>query len=71
MLVPAAEAVHVGGASSRSSAVRLRHFYRGQKRFLRKHGGPGAWPVARAALLVGSVLRGRVQAAGVALDPRL
>jgi GT2 family glycosyltransferase len=71
VLVPDARAVHVGGASSRGSTTRLRHFYRGQKNFLRKHGGPGAWPVARVALLVGSAARGRWRVARLALDPRL
>jgi GT2 family glycosyltransferase/glycosyltransferase involved in cell wall biosynthesis len=71
VLAPEARAVHVGGASSRNSTTRLRHFYRGQKNFLRKHGGPGAWPVARVALLVGSTLRARWRVARLALDPRL
>jgi N-acetylglucosaminyl-diphospho-decaprenol L-rhamnosyltransferase len=72
VLAPDAVATHVGGASSATaSASRLRHFYRGQKRFLRKHGRPGAWPLARAALVVGSVLRRRWSVVGVALDPQL
>jgi len=71
VLVPGAAATHVGGASSGGSTERLRHFYRGQKRFLRKHGGFGAWPLARLALLIGSGLRGRFGIARVALDPRL
>lgn len=68
ILAPQAVATHVGGASSGDSATRLRHFYTGQMRFLRKHGGPLAWPVARIALLVGSVLRRRWTAARVALQ---
>jgi hypothetical protein len=36
-------------------------------RFLRKHGPPLAWPIARAALLVGSLLRRRWAAALTAL----
>jgi teichuronic acid biosynthesis glycosyltransferase TuaH len=71
VLAPEACAVHVGGASSRSSAARLRHFYTGQKNFLRKHSRRGAWPVARVALLVGSTLRARWRLARLALDPRL
>lgn len=71
VLVPDARALHVGGASSGGSPARLRHFYRGQKTFLRKHGGPLAWPLARAALLAGSLLRGRWRMARLALDPRL
>jgi GT2 family glycosyltransferase/glycosyltransferase involved in cell wall biosynthesis len=71
VLAPAARAVHVGGASSGVSRERLRHFYRGQKRFLQKHGRRGAWPLARMALLVGSALRGRWRVVRLALDPRL
>jgi len=71
VLTPAATATHVGGASSTVSATRLRHFYRGQKRFLTKHGGPLAWPLARLALLTGSLLRGRWSAARVALERAL
>jgi GT2 family glycosyltransferase/glycosyltransferase involved in cell wall biosynthesis len=71
VLVPDAVATHVGGASSDRSTERLRHFYRGQKRFLRRHGGVAAWPIARLALLVGSALRGRWHVVRLALDPRL
>ena len=72
VLVPAAECVHVGGASSAGSSwTRLHWFYRGQKTFLRKHSRRGAWPLARAALLVGSLARARWRVAAVALDPRL
>ncbi len=67
---PRASATHVGAASSRESAERLRHFYTGQMRFLTKHGSRIAWPVARLALLIGSVLRGRWAAARVALELR-
>lgn len=68
VFTPAAVATHVGAASSAASFVRLRHFYAGQKRFLRKHGTPLSWPCARLALLVGSLLRGRWDAARVALE---
>lgn len=71
LFTPAATATHVGAASSTLSGTRLRHFYRGQKRFLIKHGGPLAWPLARVALLLGSLLRGRWAAARVAIDGRL
>jgi N-acetylglucosaminyl-diphospho-decaprenol L-rhamnosyltransferase len=71
VFTPHARTIHVGGASSAVSETRLRHFYRGQKRFLEKHGGPLAWPLARAALLIGSLLRGRWAAVRVALDRRL
>ena len=60
---------HVAGASSSAgSMTRMRHFYAGQMRFVRKHGGPLAWAVARFALLAGSLLRGRWDAARVALE---
>ena len=68
VFTPAANATHVGGASSRESLPRLRQFYAGQRRFLRKHGGIAAWPAARLALFVGSALRGRWGAAQVALE---
>lgn len=72
VLVPSAECIHIGGASSAGSSwTRLHWFYRGQKNFLRKHSRRGAWPLARLALLVGSTLRARWRAAAVALDPRL
>ncbi|MGB9184655.1 MAG: glycosyltransferase [Solirubrobacteraceae bacterium] len=70
IFTPRAVVTHVGGASSVASSPRLRHFYAGQMRFLRKHGGPGAWPAARFALLAGSVLRRRWTAARVAMKPR-
>lgn len=70
VFTPAAVATHVGGASSGASRVRLRHFYAGQRRFLRKHGTPLSWPSARLALLVGSVLRRRWSAARVSLERR-
>jgi N-acetylglucosaminyl-diphospho-decaprenol L-rhamnosyltransferase len=70
VFTPAIEVTHVGGASSGVSAVRLRHFYSGQMRFLRKHGGRFSWPVARFALLAGSLLRRRWVPARVALEVR-
>jgi GT2 family glycosyltransferase len=59
VLAPLATAVHVGSASSTTSTTRLRHFYLGQRRYLRKHGNKASWPVARIALVLGSALRGR------------
>jgi GT2 family glycosyltransferase len=70
IFTPSAHVEHVGGASSSESEVRLRHFYSGQRRFLKKHGARVSWPIARAALLIGSVLRGRWAAARVALTLR-
>jgi hypothetical protein len=70
ILTPAANASHVGSASTTDSTVRIRHFYAGQRRFLRKHRGTGAWWVARFALLVGSVLRGRWRTAWVSVTLR-
>jgi GT2 family glycosyltransferase len=68
IFTPRAAATHVGGASSKEQAPRLRHFYAGQRRFLEKHGGPGAWPIARLALVIGSLLRRRWSAAWVGIE---
>ena len=65
---PAALATHVGAASSGASVVRLRNFYGGQRRFLKKHGTPLAWPSARVALVIGSLLRRQWSRARVALE---
>jgi hypothetical protein len=70
VLAPAAQAIHIGSASASAPTSRLRYFYCAQRRYLRQHQGPGAWPVARLALLVGSCVRGRWQAAWVALTLR-
>ncbi len=59
VLAPRARATHVGGASAMESAERLRHFYGGQMKFLRKHQGIWARAAGCAALLIGSVLRRR------------
>ncbi len=68
VFTPRTTTEHVGGASSSVSLTRLRHFYSGQRRFLTKHGGRLAWPLARLALLIGSLLRGRWSAARVAVE---
>jgi GT2 family glycosyltransferase len=68
VFTPAATATHLGAASSTASLPRLRNFYAGQRRFLQKHGTPLSWPLARLALLVGSLLRQRWAAARVALE---
>lgn len=68
VLAPRAVVTHVGGASSSVSAVRLRHFYSGQRRFLQKHSGHWAWAVVRCALLIGSIARRRWEAARVVID---
>lgn len=65
IFTPRALATHVGGASSAVSTTRTRHFYTGQMRFLRKHGGRASWPLARISLLIGALLRGRWSAARV------
>jgi GT2 family glycosyltransferase/glycosyltransferase involved in cell wall biosynthesis len=67
VLAPEARAVHIGGASARSATARLRLFYGGQNRFLRKHAGRSGAVIGRLALVVGSLLRGRFRVAGVAL----
>jgi GT2 family glycosyltransferase len=72
VFTPSATATHVGAAASADMHARTRHFYTGQMRFLQKHGGRGSWPIARASLVVGSLLRGRLTAAriGAALGHR-
>jgi GT2 family glycosyltransferase/glycosyltransferase involved in cell wall biosynthesis len=70
VLAPHASVTHVGGASSNESLPRLRSLYGGQRRFLEKHGTILALPTARLALLVGSLLRGRWDAARVAIERR-
>jgi teichuronic acid biosynthesis glycosyltransferase TuaH len=70
IFTPATAVTHVAGASSAASLPRLRHFYSGQRRFLRKHGTASSWPVARVALLLGSVLRRRWGVVRVALERR-
>jgi hypothetical protein len=70
IFAPSAQAVHIGGASGMASTLRLRHFYAGQRRFLQKYRGLGAWPSARLALLIGLCLRGRWRAAWVAVSLR-
>ena len=67
VFTPLAGATHVGGASVMESSERLRHFYAGQMKFLRKHRCRAAWPLARLSLLIGSVLRRRWQAAWTAV----
>lgn len=64
---PSTSVVHIAGASSTASAPRLRTFYAGQQRYLRKHRRAGAPAAALAAQFVGSVLRRRWASAAVAL----
>jgi hypothetical protein len=70
IFTPAAQAVHIGGGSAMPSMLRLVNFYAGQRRFLRKHRGPFAWPIARLALVIGSGLRGRWRTVWVAVRLR-
>jgi GT2 family glycosyltransferase len=70
VFTPRAVATHVGGASSSASSERLRHFHSGHMRFVRKHGPVFSAPISRVALFVGSILRGRGQAARIALTVR-
>lgn len=68
VFTPTGAVTHIGGASSQTSLGRLRQFYGGQKRFLDKHGTVISWPVARFALLIGSLARGRWLAVRVAAE---
>jgi GT2 family glycosyltransferase len=67
VFTPRATVTHVGGGSSPASYTRLRHRYAAQRRYFRKHGGRGSWPVARFALLSASLLRGHWTAALAAI----
>jgi len=67
IIAPGATVTHVGGASAIDGTIRLNQFYGAQMRFLRKHRGVWAVTAARAALLVGSLLRRRWMAARLAL----
>lgn len=57
LVVPAAVADHVGGASAAGSPVAAEHFLRGTDRFVLHHAGRRALIAQRLALLVGSALR--------------
>jgi GT2 family glycosyltransferase/glycosyltransferase involved in cell wall biosynthesis len=70
VFTPDAACIHVGGASEIGSVPRLRHFYGAQFRFLRKHEGAAAPIVARLALIIGSLVRGRWRAAWFAIRLR-
>jgi GT2 family glycosyltransferase len=59
-LVPGAEALHVGAATSTDPSRREGHFHAAQEIYLRKHFGAVGWQVARAAQLVGSLARSAV-----------
>jgi GT2 family glycosyltransferase len=67
IFTPRATVTHVGAASSTASHTRLRHRYAAQRRYFRKHGGRGSWPVARFGLLSAAVLRGQWAAARAAI----
>jgi glycosyltransferase involved in cell wall biosynthesis/GT2 family glycosyltransferase len=58
--VPAARAVHVGGATSTDPARREVHFHASLERFLRKHHGALGWQVARAGAIAGAATRSLV-----------
>jgi N-acetylglucosaminyl-diphospho-decaprenol L-rhamnosyltransferase len=70
ILAPHATVTHIGGASSTVATERLQLFYAGQMLFLRRHRGVLAVALARLALLVGSLVRGRWMTARLALRPR-
>ncbi|MFC8923172.1 glycosyltransferase [Cellulosimicrobium sp. NPDC057127] len=55
--VPAARAMHLGGATSSDPARRETHFHASQERYLRKHHGAVGWSVARAGAVAGAVAR--------------
>jgi glycosyltransferase involved in cell wall biosynthesis/GT2 family glycosyltransferase len=55
--VPAARAMHLGGATSSDAARRETHFHASQERYLRKHHGRAGWAVARAGAVLGAAAR--------------
>lgn len=56
-VVPAARAVHAGGATSSDPRLRERRFHASLARYFRAHHGPAGWQSARAAMLLGAFLR--------------
>ncbi len=66
---PEALVTHLGGASASTEIARLQRFYAGQFRFVSKHGGAVPSLFARAALLIGSCLRGRWRSFRIAFTP--
>ncbi len=55
--VPAARALHLGGATSTDPSRRETHFHASQERYLRKHHGSGGWAVARVGAVLGAAAR--------------
>jgi glycosyltransferase involved in cell wall biosynthesis/GT2 family glycosyltransferase len=55
--VPAARALHLGGATSSDPTRRETHFHASQERYLRKHHGDTGWAVARAGAVAGAAAR--------------
>lgn len=58
--IPAARAIHLGGATSSDPHRRETHFHASQERYLRKHFGALNWQIARVGVLVGALLRSAV-----------
>jgi GT2 family glycosyltransferase len=59
-VVPAARALHLGGATSEDHGRRERQFFASQERYYRKHFGTLGWQTARAAQVLGATVRGAV-----------
>jgi GT2 family glycosyltransferase/glycosyltransferase involved in cell wall biosynthesis len=70
IFTPAAVATHVGSASSRESEQRLRRFYSGQLRYMRKHHGRGGMVVTWLSLMVGAAVRFQGERLRAALEAR-
>ncbi len=57
---PEIPATHVGAGTGGDPTRRLTHFHASQERYIRKHFGPAGWWSYRAAVVLGSGLRGVV-----------
>jgi GT2 family glycosyltransferase len=65
-----ATVTHIGARSVRDSWLRFSLLYTGKVNSLREHRGPIVSPVARLAVLMGSVLRHRWRTAWIAISLR-
>ncbi|MFF2833124.1 glycosyltransferase [Cellulosimicrobium cellulans] len=56
-VVPEAQALHLGGATSSDPTRRETHFHASQERYLRKHHGRAGWALARVGAVLGAAAR--------------
>jgi GT2 family glycosyltransferase len=55
---PEISATHVGAGTGGDPTRRLTHFHASHERYMRKHFGPAGWQAYRAAVVLGSMVRG-------------